>query len=303
QSQIAARKASGRELSIFSGSAEQWPLFIASYEHSTAVCGYSDDENLMRLQKALKGAALEAVSSLLLLPSGLKEAIATLKMRFGRPDVIVDGLIEKVRRMPSPRADKLETLTAFGFAVRNMCATIRAAGLPEYTCNVVLMKELVSKLPPTTCIEWARHQQRLPGVTLTEFGQWIGSSSTFMDHSLMEELGLSGTSRPLCLKWTGDTTREETASVQLVVQISGAYKGAPVHELAKVHTVGNLALPSQSIDVPQLEAAYPHLKGLPLASYTNAIPRLLLGVDNCRLGKSLKCTEGRMNEPIASKTR
>uniref|UniRef100_A0A182PX39 Uncharacterized protein n=1 Tax=Anopheles epiroticus TaxID=199890 RepID=A0A182PX39_9DIPT len=36
------------------------------------------------------------------------------------------------------------------------------------------MKELVSKLPTTTCIEWARHQQRLPGVTLTEFGQWIG---------------------------------------------------------------------------------------------------------------------------------
>ncbi|XP_049287636.1 uncharacterized protein LOC125766085 [Anopheles funestus] len=476
QSQIAARKASGRELPTFSGSAEQWPLFIASYEHSTAVCGYSDDENLMRLQKALKGAALEAVSSLLLLPSGLKDAIATLKLRFGRPDVIVDALIEKVRSMPAPRADRLETLADFGFAVRNMCATIRASGLPEYTCNVVLMKELVSKLPPTTCIEWARHQQRLPSVTLTEFGSWIsdlaealsrvvpvrsdgpsdtdrrrsgkpsrpeqrhpttthmnmhatapsgkyapptpkcsacqgecaslvdcqrflemtvaarkehvsecklcrkclkchkgwchlktlcglngceamhhkllhgalstsnapekhclthsgsndrtlfryvpvmirgkdgrvvhtfafldeGSSSTFMDHSLMEELGLSGMSRPLCLKWTGDTTKDEKASVQLAVQISGAYKGAPVHDLAKVHTVANLALPSQSIDMQQLEAAYPHLKRLQLTSYANAVPRLLIGVDNCRLGKSLKCIEGRMNEPIASKTR
>lgn len=114
-----------------------------------------------------------------------------------------------------------------------------------------------------------------------------GSSSTFMDHSLMEELGLSGTSRPLCLKWTGDTSRDEKASVQLAVQISGAYKGAPVHDLAKVHTVTNLALPSQSIDMQQLEAAYPHLKGLPLASYTHAIPRLLIGIDNCRLGKSL----------------
>ncbi|XP_052901623.1 uncharacterized protein LOC128309307, partial [Anopheles moucheti] len=482
QSQIAARKASGRELPTFSGSAEQWPLFISSYEHSTAICGYSDYENLLRLQKALKGAALEAVSSLLLLPSGLKEAIDVLKLRFGRPEVIVENLMEKVRRMPAPRADRLDTLVEFGFAVRNLCATIQASGLPEYTCNVILLKELIVKLPSATCIEWARHQQQLPSVTLSDFGRWIGelaaalsrvvpvkserfersgsgdsdrrssvkpvrpdqrqpttarlnmhaattsgkyphtnvskcsacqgecaaldtcqrfqtmtvaerkehirdkklcrkclkyhkgwchlktvcgsngceamhhrllhgslgmtnttekhclthsgsndrtlfryvpvtmygkdgrtvrtyafldegSSSTFIDHSLMDELGLIGTSRPLCLKWTGDTTREEKASVQLAVQISGAYEGAPVHELTKVHTVSNLALPAQTIDGKQLQSAYPHLKGLPFTSYVDAVPRVLIGVDNCRLGKPLKCTEGRVNEPIASKTR
>ncbi|XP_052900305.1 uncharacterized protein LOC128306748 [Anopheles moucheti] len=452
------------------------------YEHSTAICGYSDYENLLRLQKALKGAALEAVSSLLLLPSGLKEAIDVLKLRFGRPEVIVENLMEKVRRMPAPRADRLDTLVEFGFAVRNLCATIQASGLPEYTCNVILLKELIVKLPSATCIEWARHQQQLPSVTLSDFGRWIGelaaalsrvvpvkserfersgsgdsdrrssvkpvrpdqrqpttarlnmhaattsgkyphtnvskcsacqgecaaldtcqrfqtmtvaerkehirdkklcrkclkyhkgwchlktvcgsngceamhhrllhgslgmtnttekhclthsgsndrtlfryvpvtmygkdgrtvrtyafldegSSSTFIDHSLMDELGLIGTSRPLCLKWTGDTTREEKASVQLAVQISGAYEGAPVHELTKVHTVSNLALPAQTIDGKQLQSAYPHLKGLPFTSYVDAVPRILIGVDNCRLGKPLKCTEGRVNEPIASKTR
>ncbi|XP_049301240.1 uncharacterized protein LOC125774914 [Anopheles funestus] len=401
-----ARKASGRELPTFSGSADQWPLFISSYEHSTAICGYSDYENLLRLQKALKGAALEAVSSLLLLPSGLKEAIEVVKLRFGRPEVIVENLIEKVRRMPAPQAERLETLLEFGFA------------------------ELIAKLPSAKCIEWARHQQQLPSVTLSDFGRWIGelaaalskvkserfdrsgsgdlerrssanpvrldqrqpttarlqmhaattsacqgdcaaldtcqrfqsmtvaerkehirdkklcrkclkealshafrldrtlfryvpvtmygkdgrtvrtyafldegSSSTFIDHSLMDELGLIGTSRPLCLKWTGGTTREEKASVQLAVRISGAYEGAPVHELSKVHTVSNLALPAQTIDCKQLETAYPHIKGLPLTSYVDAVPRVLIGVDNCCLGKPLKCTEGRVNEPIASKTR
>lgn len=112
-----------------------------------------------------------------------------------------------------------------------------------------------------------------------------GSSSTFIDHSLMDELGLIGTSRPLCLKWTGGTTREEKASVQLAVRISGAYEGAPVHELSKVHTVSNLALPAQTIDCKQLETAYPHIKGLPLTSYVDAVPRVLIGVDNCCLGK------------------
>uniref|UniRef100_A0A182NXA4 Uncharacterized protein n=1 Tax=Anopheles dirus TaxID=7168 RepID=A0A182NXA4_9DIPT len=175
QSQIAARHASSRELPTFSGFPDEWPLFIASYEHSTTICGYSDDENLLRLQKALKGAALEAVGPLLFLPSGLREAISTLRLRFGRPEVIVEGLIDKVKRMPVPRSDRLDTLVDFGFAVRNMCATIRAAGLPEYTCNVVLLKELVAKLPSGTCVEWARHRRQLPSVTLTEFGAWIGN--------------------------------------------------------------------------------------------------------------------------------
>uniref|UniRef100_A0A182PWM1 DUF5641 domain-containing protein n=1 Tax=Anopheles epiroticus TaxID=199890 RepID=A0A182PWM1_9DIPT len=35
-----------------------------------------------------------------------------------------------------------------------MCATIRAAGLPEYTCNVVLLKELVAKLPSRWVAEY-----------------------------------------------------------------------------------------------------------------------------------------------------
>uniref|UniRef100_A0A182VSD3 Uncharacterized protein n=1 Tax=Anopheles minimus TaxID=112268 RepID=A0A182VSD3_9DIPT len=89
QSQRDAWKSVGKELPTFSGSPHQWWLFISSFEHSTAICGFSDDENLLRLQKALKGDAVEAVISLLLLPSGLKEGMATLKLRFGRPDVIV----------------------------------------------------------------------------------------------------------------------------------------------------------------------------------------------------------------------
>uniref|UniRef100_A0A182VSM1 Uncharacterized protein n=1 Tax=Anopheles minimus TaxID=112268 RepID=A0A182VSM1_9DIPT len=157
-----ARKVIGKELPTFSGSSQQSPLFISRFEHLTTICGFSDDENLLRLQKALKGNALGAVSSLVLLQPGLKEAMTTLKLRFGRPNVIVERLIEKVRRIPAPKADRLETLADFGFTKRNLCATIQASGLPEYSCNAVLLKGLLVKLPSSTCIEWARNNSSYP---------------------------------------------------------------------------------------------------------------------------------------------
>uniref|UniRef100_A0A182IKV0 Peptidase aspartic putative domain-containing protein n=1 Tax=Anopheles atroparvus TaxID=41427 RepID=A0A182IKV0_ANOAO len=184
QSQISARQVTNRELPTFSGSPEEWLTFIANYDHSTAICGYSDEENLLRLQRALKGAARQTVGPLLMLPAGLREAMDTLKARYGHPEMIVESMVERVRKLPAPRADKLETLADFGFAVRTLCATVRATGLQEYMFNMALLRELVNKLPPTTRVEWARHKKQLmerrsaeqqwSGVSLSDFGKWIG---------------------------------------------------------------------------------------------------------------------------------
>uniref|UniRef100_A0A182PYT9 Uncharacterized protein n=1 Tax=Anopheles epiroticus TaxID=199890 RepID=A0A182PYT9_9DIPT len=168
-----AREITPKELPIFSGTVEQWPLFITAYERSTAACGFSDEENLIRLQRALRGPALESVDHLLLLPDGLVEAIDILRTEYGRPDLIVDSLVEKVRRLPPIRADRLETLANFGKAVRKMCATIKASGLEDYDCNVTLLKELVAKLPAERRLEWARYKVKLAKQTVGAFGIWF----------------------------------------------------------------------------------------------------------------------------------
>ncbi|XP_073821452.1 uncharacterized protein [Musca autumnalis] len=53
-SQLAARHSIPRDLPHFHGDPEEWPLFISSFENSTAVAGYSHAENLIRLQSCLK---------------------------------------------------------------------------------------------------------------------------------------------------------------------------------------------------------------------------------------------------------
>ncbi|XP_065095601.1 uncharacterized protein LOC135717439 [Ochlerotatus camptorhynchus] len=496
RSQLAARHAVAKELPTFSGHPEEWPLFIATYESTTRMCGFSEEENILRLQRSLRGKALEAVRSRLLYPAGLEGVINTLRTLFGRPEVIVHSLVCKIREMPAPKTEKLGTLIDFGVAVQNMCATIVACGLNEHLCNVALLQELVERLPPTVKLDWARHRQTLTAVTLSDFSTWLGtlveaacvvtvpstigtyigkpekrgrkeevhvhvesshssassyspassssvdlqratpkpvnkqciicqgrcssvgsckkfqeldvgarwealkqnklcrkcltkhfgacvvkqacgrngcaymhnrllhddsryqrtenprtpipptgaetttetcnthvsninkvlfryvpvllhgrgksvrvfaflddgSSVTLMEHSLLRELDLEGESYPLCLSWTADHQRQEMDSVMLALEISGVHD-ANTHWIPKVHTVDDLALPRQTLAMEELARNYHHLEGLPVDAYRNVRPRMLIGMDNYRLGHALDSREGRKEEPIATRTR
>uniref|UniRef100_A0A336K9K7 CSON002272 protein n=1 Tax=Culicoides sonorensis TaxID=179676 RepID=A0A336K9K7_CULSO len=58
-------------LPSFDGSPEAWPVFISFYEHTTAACGFSDKENMIRLINSLTGMARTHVESLLTLPQNV----------------------------------------------------------------------------------------------------------------------------------------------------------------------------------------------------------------------------------------
>ena len=137
-------------------------------------CAYTDDENITRLHHALRGPALETVGHLLSFPDGLKDAINTLKAGYGRPDLIVEPMIRKIRGMTAPNAEDLSTLVEFGFAVKRLVGVVKVSGLQAYVYDVTLLKELVKKLSPVICIDWARERKRFSKVTSIEFGKWIG---------------------------------------------------------------------------------------------------------------------------------
>ncbi|XP_058449314.1 uncharacterized protein LOC131429280 [Malaya genurostris] len=173
--QMAARQVMGKELPQFSGNPEDWPIFICSFEQSTAACGYTDAENLMRLQRSLKGHALEAVRSRLLLPSSVPQVISTLRTLYGRPELLIRALIEKVHRAPAPRHDRLETVIEFGLTVQNLVDHLKSANEIVHLSNPVLMQELADKLPGTLKMEWAVYKSKRPQATLESFGDFMST--------------------------------------------------------------------------------------------------------------------------------
>ncbi|XP_055590700.1 uncharacterized protein LOC129742784 [Uranotaenia lowii] len=173
KSQAAARQVLPRDLPPFSGDPVDWPVFIIQYNYTTEACGFSEGENMIRLQRCLKGAAWEAVRSRLILPASVPRVIQELRMRFGRPDLLVHSLIERVKATPSPKADRLETLIEFGTVVQALCDHIIAAELTDHLANPSLLKDLIGKLPTEYQMRWASYRRVHEVVNLQTFGAFM----------------------------------------------------------------------------------------------------------------------------------
>ncbi|XP_062550942.1 uncharacterized protein LOC134215820 [Armigeres subalbatus] len=467
-SQLAARQVLPRDLQPFHGDPAEWPLFISSYTNSTIACGFNNVENLARLQRCLKGAAYESVKSRLLLPESVPQVLQTLQLLYGRPELLIHVLLDKVRSVPTPKPERLDTLIEFGLAVQSLCDHLVAAKQEAHLSNPSLLMELVEKLPAHVKLEWAGFMQQCQTVNLKIFGEFMssvvvsaskvtlytgavknttfdklklkssrgslnahnsemvsdpdpervchvckepghrvsgcevfgsfsvderwkavqanglcrsclnahgrrscrgatvcginnceyrhhrmlhanklspavtepvvgenhthlrikqqllfrivpvtlygpretvetyaflddGSSLTLIEESLVEQLGVRGRNEPLCLRWTGNMSRVESNSQ--VVQLDIAGVGGKRFQADEVQTVKELALPRQSISFEKLADQFQHLRGIPVCSYENAVPRLLVGVNNLHLSIPLKTKEGKIGEPVAVKTR
>ncbi|XP_062541972.1 uncharacterized protein LOC134209970 [Armigeres subalbatus] len=160
--QLAARHVMPKELPLFSGSPEEWPMFYSAFNTSTEACGFSNVENLGRLQRCLKGGALEAVRSRLLLPASVPQVMQTLQLLYGRPEQIIYALLQKVREVPAPKADNLSTVVAFGMAVQNFCDHLEAAGQ-------------VDKLPANLKLDWVTFKRQFPVVDLRIFSRYMAN--------------------------------------------------------------------------------------------------------------------------------
>ncbi|XP_062704152.1 uncharacterized protein LOC134286544 [Aedes albopictus] len=441
---------------------DEWPVFLSMFNSTTAMCGFTEEENLVRLQRSLKGKAYEAVKCRLMHPGNVQGIMSPLKMLFGQPEIIVHSLIGKISSLPPIREDRLETLVDFAVSVQNFCATVDSCGLEEYMYNVSLLHQLVGKLPPSIKLNWAQHRKTQLAVNLATFSEWIyslagaastvtfptelaqakpmrneprrkgkgetylnahsetqirhdtsfkppkqsstaaleketcpvckgncksvnkckrfqefsresrwavvrqfglcrtclrqhkrtckakpcgkdgctfrhhellhnelkakshqsttavgnpessqpttsgaeqGSGTTLLDQDLADELQLDGTLSPICLRWTGGTERCEKDSCIVRLQVAGRHANAEKFTLEGVQTVNELLLPRQTLDFGELKRSYRYLEGLPIDSYTEARPRILIGTKHAQLGLTLKSREGKFGEPIATKTR
>lgn len=173
KAQLAARNGITKKLPIFSGRPEEWPLFFGTYQASNEACGYTNVENLVRLQESLKGPALEWVRGQLILPQSVPRVITKLQQLYGRPEQLLQSHLDKVRKLESPRADKLASFIPFGNAVEQLCEHLEAADLKQHLVNPLLIQDLVDKLPDGEKRQWIRFKRRADAVTLRTFTDFL----------------------------------------------------------------------------------------------------------------------------------
>ncbi|XP_062534396.1 uncharacterized protein LOC134203562 [Armigeres subalbatus] len=129
-----------------------------------------------------------------------------------------------------------------------------------------------------------------------------GSSSTLLEEGIAAQLGIEGEQDSLWLSWTRKMGRQEKNSRRISVKITGAGKQKK-YILNDVRTVQKLGLPSQTLNYEELAKSFPHLQGLPVVSYTNAKPGMIIGIEHVRMLTCQKTREGGNSDPVAAKTR
>lgn len=216
--EIAARHVLPKDLPNFNGNPLDWAFFISAFETTTNQCGFSNTENMMRLQRCLKGNALMAVKSCLLRPEKVPEVIETLKMLYGKPELIILTLIDQMRTEPAPKADNLSSLIHYALTIRNLCATIEASGLVEHLNNPTLLSELVSKLPTQTRLEWGKFKRNRGGpVDMRVLSEW------------MYDLAQSASEVTIVLPVTFDSKLERKSKTHLQASHSTNYTQSNEH--------------------------------------------------------------------------
>lgn len=185
------RQTIGRDLPCFSGRAEEWPAFIASYQRTTDACGFSDAENIERLRKCLKGEAAKSVECMLVSPNGLSEVMKVLEKRFGQKEHIIRAMIAKAKQIPPVQQDKPETIVEFGTGVINLTATIKSLGERQHLQNPILLTDLEEKLPAPMRAQWKKELLKSGQIgNLVSFSEWVQLESevaTLMTSPKIEE--------------------------------------------------------------------------------------------------------------------
>lgn len=459
--QLTARHTMGHSLCKFSGNPRDWPVFHTSFRETTIACGFSHNENLVRLQRSLEGNALTMVQGLLTKAENVPVIMEMLKNIFGRPDLIVGELLDKIKAHQPIKSEKFDELVAFAVEVRNLSVTLEDDDLEDYRRDPSMMKEIIARLPQNIKLRWAeysvnkpdeRHDiikfsswlfeiamalcQTLPQimatkepekerhfkkkttigfhnehekkcvccknafhpidecrsflnanysqkwnvirnnrlcgrclephnykdkcphpgpkctknkcernhhpllhkemsekpneevvrnfthnmndgntryrymlVTLHYKGQKIdayafldeGSSTTLMTQELADKLNAKGINKPLSLEWTDESVkRNEPQSEIITLRINIKGKG-PKTVPFEARTVSSLRLPTQSLNYEEIAPKYEHLAHLPINSYRDVIPEILIGLDNWTLALPTTVREGKIGEPIAAK--
>ncbi|XP_067646907.1 uncharacterized protein [Eurosta solidaginis] len=164
-----------QDLPEFSGQPEDWPLFSNAFNQSIAAYGYTNLENNQRLLKCLKGAAREVVKLLLIHPDNVGAVMEQLQFRFGRPEWLIRSQLQQLKEISPISESAIEKLIPFATKAKNLSFFfLQSVNSTQHLSNPTLLEELVSKLPISKRMDWARYAAAIkPYPTVVYFSNWL----------------------------------------------------------------------------------------------------------------------------------
>lgn len=168
---ILVKRQAMMSLPRFSGTAKEWPRFKSAFESTTDEGEFSNVENLNRLQQALEGNALKAVSHFMFEPENVPKIMERLEENFGRSNQIYE---EYLNNLMKTQGNSNNSVVEISDALDAFVAHIGIMEKPEYLKDFRLIDEIVKKLPFNLQVQWIEVLQRnAESPTLKHLSEWL----------------------------------------------------------------------------------------------------------------------------------
>jgi hypothetical protein len=133
------------KLAEFSGDVRKWPSFKRTFDEQSAEAGFSDVENVRRLDEALKSPARDYVVRWLKSGRNSDRIIATLEEQYGQADNLLATLMEEVEQLPHLRDGLDANLRLFSLGLDDYIDTVKDMGLDDELRNRSMVAKLARK--------------------------------------------------------------------------------------------------------------------------------------------------------------
>ena len=107
-SRLINRLTPNKFLPAFSGDPLEWLNFKKAFKTSSALGGYSEQENVTRLFASLQGEARETVNTLLAAGGDASAIINTLELDYGNKWVIAQKIVSDLKMLPEIDSGKIK---------------------------------------------------------------------------------------------------------------------------------------------------------------------------------------------------
>ena len=143
-------------LPFFDGNILEYQPFMDSFFAAVGNREISDVEKFNYLKNQLRGDAAKSIQGLALTSANYNEAIEILQKRYGRPSVIIRAHVKNLLALEKVSKLNLQDLRKLVDEVEINVRGLKTLGVASDSYGIFLTQIVLSKLPASICLEWAR---------------------------------------------------------------------------------------------------------------------------------------------------
>ena len=147
---------SSKKLPEFSGDLLDWLYFKQTFDSSTQLGRYTEQENVTRLYEALKGDAKNDTKTLFASGNKASDIMYNLELQFDSENIILEKIVNSTKQLPNLISGKVN-LIEFVANLKNTVDGIKSLNDADYINSPEFLKEILLKLPNSLLQDYKRY--------------------------------------------------------------------------------------------------------------------------------------------------